>query len=67
MINIIEGWSKRILNEFGITEPKQFSIDRMNICKTCPKKEGDICTGCGCYLQAKTLVKNETCPLNKWE
>jgi hypothetical protein len=69
MINIIEGWSKHILNEFGITEPPKFAIDRMEICKTCDEFEDNskVCGNCGCYLEPKTLVKNEHCPLNKWQ
>jgi hypothetical protein len=67
MINIIEGWSKYLLNEFKITEPSKLSIDRLDICNNCDSRSNDMCKECGCYIPAKTLVKNEHCPLNKWQ
>jgi hypothetical protein len=67
MINILEGWTKHILNEFGLTEVPQFAQYRMSECNKCEWKNNDMCKACGCYLPAKTLVKSENCPLNKWQ
>jgi hypothetical protein len=67
MINIIEGWSKYLLNEFKITEPSLRAVKRLEVCNACENRERDICKECGCYIPAKTLVKNETCPKGKWQ
>lgn len=76
MINIIEGWSKHLLNEFGLTEVPEFSIKRMDECNKCEESvsnpynssetEKKWCGRCGCYNPAKTLVKSEFCPIYKW-
>lgn len=67
MINIIEGWSKKVLIDFGFSTPPEFAIERMNVCNSCDKNVKQVCQLCGCYLQAKTLVKEEKCDINKWE
>jgi len=40
---------------------------RLSICLTCPRLlEGNICSLCGCYMEAKTTVEASSCPENKW-
>lgn len=40
---------------------------RMDICKVCPKfRFKAVCSDCGCFMPAKTLLKNAECPQNKW-
>jgi rRNA maturation endonuclease Nob1 len=41
---------------------------RITICKSCPElfQPTDTCKKCGCFVNAKTWIKNTTCPLGKW-
>lgn len=66
MKNIIEGWTKKLLGSMGLYEAPPYAFDRAVVCGSCDREEKGVCTMCGCYLEAKTLVKSETCPLNKW-
>jgi hypothetical protein len=67
MINIIEGFTKKILIEFGFSVPPKYAVERMKICEGCDQNKDKVCQECGCYLEAKTLVEREKCGLNKWE
>jgi hypothetical protein len=50
---------------------------RRQVCAGCPhrvtpikslgKLVGSNCTQCGCFLQAKTRVSSQRCPLGYWE
>lgn len=44
------------------------SKDRMSICEKCEFFNAYLktCRKCGCYMPAKTILKNSTCPLSKW-
>jgi hypothetical protein len=41
---------------------------RLDICLSCPEliKLTTQCKKCGCFMQAKTKLKEATCPLGKW-
>jgi len=41
---------------------------RYGICKGCDKlyRPTDTCKMCGCFMQVKTWIPNESCPLKKW-
>ena len=39
---------------------------RRMICAGCDRKKGWKCTECGCLVAAKTKLKSESCPLDKW-
>jgi hypothetical protein len=41
---------------------------RMNICLSCPHLSSKIyqCDKCGCFMKAKTKLKNVSCPIGKW-
>lgn len=60
---------------------KVMAEKRMNKCNTCPIRNGTACSsrlhginvktgemrsGCGCFLAAKTLAPSSDCPLGKW-
>ena len=66
LINIIKGWFFLIFNTNEQLARKRIAICRK--CKSCSHIDilGDICNECGCVLDAKTRVKDETCELNKW-
>lgn len=66
LINIIKGWSYRLLNK-----NEQLAKKRIAICNKCHSRThidiiGDICDECGCVLKAKARVEDEKCELNKW-
>ena len=65
IINIIKGWY------FKIFKKKQdIAKKRLTICNKCDNKVksalGDVCSQCGCVLDAKTRVQDEQCEMNKW-
>ncbi len=39
---------------------------RYNICLTCPERNHDRCSLCGCFIKTKTIFKNSECPIGKW-
>lgn len=62
-------------------EIKEMSEKRLKICDPCPVRYGNTCSskregfhkdtneltkGCGCFVDAKSMVEDEKCPLNKW-
>jgi hypothetical protein len=42
--------------------------ERFDICKACPEliKLTTQCKKCGCFMAAKTKLKQATCPIGKW-
>ena len=52
-------------------ENHKLYIIRYKKCKYCVEKEsivvGEVCGQCGCPLESKLRVAEETCELNKWE
>jgi len=41
---------------------------RIVICNRCPELRASTrqCKKCGCFVDAKALLKNQKCPLEKW-
>lgn len=83
LLHIVEGWSKSLELIGTSDEIRELSKKRMTVCATCPKAResrflkifrgsaDDVpaiyCTICKCPCNEKSLVKNETCPLGKWQ
>lgn len=46
----------------------ELSKKRMDICNTCPNFNTvpKKCNLCGCYMEAKTRLRNAACPIEKW-
>jgi hypothetical protein len=42
--------------------------ERLAICKACPEliKLTTQCKKCGCFMAAKTKLKQAVCPIGKW-
>lgn len=42
--------------------------ERQAICNQCEAKNKklNVCTICGCYLPAKTKLKESSCPMSQW-
>jgi hypothetical protein len=75
----MSGWSnwKKNLGDsrpWHLLDPKQLINDtkivesRMSICNACPHlvQATKQCTKCGCFMVAKTKLKNAECPLGFW-
>lgn len=45
---------------------KDVAKERLDICGACQFNMGGICVKCGCILVAKTKLKNQKCPMDKW-
>jgi hypothetical protein len=40
---------------------------RMEVCLSCEKLEQvNCCSECGCWMSAKTWIRDAKCPLDKW-
>ena len=63
------------------TETKKLAIARLVICNGCEANINGVCSpevqikdivtdvlvnGCGCFLEAKTMSPESSCPANKW-
>lgn len=60
MLNFLE----IILKDFKNITPKQKF--RTECCNLCDKRNGGICSECGCFLSVKIILPNSSCPLEKW-
>ena len=46
---------------------KDVATNRLSICMDCPQlTKAKRCQECGCFMVAKTKLKDATCPLGKW-
>jgi hypothetical protein len=57
-----------MVNPDNYVEDSNVSDSRFELCKTCPEliKLTSQCKKCGCFMAAKTKLKNAVCPLGKW-
>lgn len=70
--NIIEATTKatqEALNGGEIFTSDQIQEQRLLICSVCDSLDKDTarCTECGCFVQIKSRVTTEQCPLGKWD
>lgn len=53
-----------------VVAPKTQAEQRLAICRACPRMviqdSVERCSACGCYLNYKTALSQEKCPLGKW-
>lgn len=61
---IFKGWLKLL---FATREERELSKMRKKVCRKCIYENKGICEKCGCFLIAKSLLKNEECPIGKWQ
>ena len=49
-------------------DKKETSLARYKICLECPEliKATKQCRRCGCFMAAKTKLKDAECPIGKW-
>jgi hypothetical protein len=60
-----------INNKIKIVSPK-IQMNRIKICSNCEhvrlkKTMYKRCSKCGCFLNAKSKLLNQKCPIGKWE
>jgi hypothetical protein len=68
ILNAPEGILKMLIRKYELWEV-EVSEDweiRKEVCQSCPKKVSAMCGECGCLIEAKVLIKLESCPLGKW-
>ena len=46
--------------------PEETQQARLKACEGCVQRQENICRVCGCYLDKKTWLPFEDCPLGKW-
>jgi len=71
MTPILEGFKEKLKKELNLASPQLLRLqrDRLAECNTCDYLEVKPikrCIKCGCFLELKTLVKDEECILKKW-
>lgn len=73
-MTIIASTLKRKIEDIGKSLSIELKTDsdlretRLSICKNCEHlyTPTTTCKKCGCFMNAKTWIKNSSCPLNKW-
>jgi len=80
---ITQGWANYVLDKFELLDPeiKELALTRIEICDSCPVRQGTSCSpsktmdhvitgqevsGCGCHIAAKAMAKGSKCPAGKW-
>ena len=56
------------LEKKGLKASEEVRNERYNICLACDKLYGltKTCKVCGCFMQVKTYMPEQSCPLGKW-
>lgn len=55
------------IEELAAPAPKELADERMAICHACPHLgKLNRCKECGCFMDAKTKMLHQKCPLGKW-
>lgn len=55
------------MEEQEIEKLEPFAQQRIRICKQCEHYRMFICSQCGCFMPAKTRLRNAKCPIDKWQ
>ena len=40
--------------------------ERLSFCKECDRLADGLCRACGCYVEYRSVFKENTCPYGKW-
>ena len=48
--------------------PDHIQQERYSVCQSCEHlyRPTDTCKKCGCFMQVKTWMPNQSCPIKKW-
>jgi len=57
------------LEKAGLKLDETKRNERFDICLSCPElyQPTKACKVCGCFMQIKTYMPNQSCPLGKWQ
>lgn len=59
------GYAK--IRGYSVFTPPDVHEKRVQACENCPKMTEDRqCLICGCFIDAKTAISTESCPLGSW-
>lgn len=58
---------KSVMGGNSINADPDVIKERKAICGSCEHMTNNRCSKCGCWLQYKTILRAERCPINKWE
>jgi hypothetical protein len=70
-------WAGKVTGQLNIV-PEEVAQERLDICALCPKRAGDRCSKCGCWLvevpdgqplaghPGRAMIAQMPCPLAKW-
>lgn len=63
--NLAEALSAFVSDGLRLVAPEQYR-QRLAICDTCDRRDGNRCLECGCQLLLKARGRAFRCPLDKW-
>lgn len=65
--NKLKELSQQVANSVELADAET-SAQRIEICKNCEFliSISNTCSKCGCFMAAKTKLKNVSCPIKKW-
>jgi hypothetical protein len=49
----------------GIVDDAQYR-QRLEVCRTCDRRQGNRCTACGCWINVKARGRIFRCPIGQW-
>lgn len=52
--------------EEDIKAPHELYEERLAICKSCNFLQEGMCRACGCFVELRAAIKNNTCSYEKW-
>ena len=55
---------KNLDEELKVDEP--LYEERLSVCKECDLLVNGMCRACGCYVELRAVMKNNSCPYEKW-
>ena len=57
-----------VFNKTKRDTPPHVAEARMEICRSCEEflKPIQLCNVCKCFMPAKTILSNASCPIHKW-
>ena len=71
LVQKTEGLKKQaeVVLEKVIKVPAHIKEERMEICKSCEHLSEHLhqCHLCGCFMEAKTWLPGQHCPIHKWD
>ena len=58
---------KSVMGGNSINADPDVIKERQSVCGECEHMTNNRCSKCGCWVNYKTILRAEKCPINKWE